>query len=111
MFTSVADYQLMVAQLEHQFRLGRLSLQGLWFYCQPTLRSMQALSTVIQKASVNNFSGSAVLNLLQSQAKAMAGDIEVRLLLEKMTQCANFISFGLLGMFGCCERREPKKLK
>lgn len=34
---------------------------------QPMLRSMQALSTVIQKASVNNFTGSAVLNLLQSQ--------------------------------------------
>jgi len=87
------DYQAMVAQLEHQFRLGRLSLQGLWFYCQvriylswvhvnicqmlsngyfndifqPMMRSMQALSTVIQKASVNNISGSAVLNLLQSQ--------------------------------------------
>lgn len=24
----------MVAQLEHQFRLGRLSVQGLWFFCQ-----------------------------------------------------------------------------
>lgn len=83
----------MVAQLEHQFRFGRLSLQGLWFYCQvqiclsrfhvnicqmlsngyfndifqPMMRSMQALSIVIQKASVNNISGSAVLNLLQSQ--------------------------------------------
>lgn len=34
---------------------------------QPMMRSMQALSTVIQKASVNNISGSAVLNLLQSQ--------------------------------------------
>jgi len=83
----------MVAQLEHQFRLGRLSLQGLWFYCQvqiclswvhanifqrlsngylndifqPMMRPMQALSTVIQKASVSNICGSAVLNLLQSQ--------------------------------------------
>ncbi|KAJ8544765.1 hypothetical protein K7X08_017348 [Anisodus acutangulus] len=28
------DYQSMVAQLEHQFRLGKLSIQGLWFYCQ-----------------------------------------------------------------------------
>lgn len=27
----------MVAQLEHQFRLGRLSIQGLWFYCQVLL--------------------------------------------------------------------------
>ncbi|XP_029130443.1 gamma-tubulin complex component 2 isoform X2 [Cajanus cajan] len=86
----------MVAQLEHQFRLGRLSLQGLWFYCQPMMRSMQALSTVIQKASVNNFSGSAVLNLLQSQAKAMAGDNAVRLLLEKMTQCASSAYMSIL---------------
>ncbi|XP_027906084.1 gamma-tubulin complex component 2 isoform X2 [Vigna unguiculata] len=86
----------MVAQLEHQFRLGRLSLQGLWFYCQPMMRSMQALSTVIQKASVNNISGSAVLNLLQSQAKAMAGDNAVRLMLEKMTQCASSAYMSIL---------------
>lgn len=24
----------MVAQLEHQLRIGRLSLQAMWFYCQ-----------------------------------------------------------------------------
>lgn len=78
----------MVAQLEHQFRLGRLSVQGLWFYCQPMMGSMQALSIVIKKVSANNFIGSTVLNLLQSQAKAMAGDHVVRSLLEKMIQCA-----------------------
>lgn len=82
------DYQAMVAQLEHQFRLGRLSVQGLWFYCQPMMGSMQALSIVIKKVSANNFIGSTVLNLLQSQAKAMAGDHVVRSLLEKMIQCA-----------------------
>lgn len=27
----------MIAQLEHQFRLGRLSLQGLWFFTQVIL--------------------------------------------------------------------------
>ncbi|KAJ7965253.1 Gamma-tubulin complex component [Quillaja saponaria] len=90
------DYQTMVAQLEHQFWLGRLSLQGLWFYCQPMMGPMQALSTVIQKASINSFSGSAILNLLQSQAKAMAGDNAVRLLLEKMTQCASNAYLGIL---------------
>ncbi|KAK8464606.1 hypothetical protein PHAVU_010G031700 [Phaseolus vulgaris] len=90
------DYQAMVAQLEHQFRLGRLSLQGLWFYCQPMMRSMQALSTLIQKASVSNICGSAVLNLLQSQAKAMAGDNAVRLMLEKMTQCASSAYMSIL---------------
>ncbi|KAF3454263.1 hypothetical protein FNV43_RR04710 [Rhamnella rubrinervis] len=90
------DYQAMVAQLEHQFRLGRLSLQGLWFFCQPMMGSMRALYTVIQKASSNNFAGSAVLNLLQSQAKAMAGDSAVRSLLEKMVQCASNAYLGIL---------------
>ncbi|XWS57244.1 hypothetical protein CRYUN_Cryun09bG0157700 [Craigia yunnanensis] len=90
------DYQAMVAQLEHQFRLGRLSIQGLWFYCQPMMGSMQALSIVIRKASANNYAGSAVLNLLQSQAKAMAGDNAVRSLLEKMTQSASNAYLSIL---------------
>ncbi|OMP03754.1 Spc97/Spc98 [Corchorus capsularis] len=90
------DYQAMVAQLEHQFRLGRLSIQGLWFYCQPMMGSMQALASVIQKASANNYTGSAVLNLLQSQAKAMAGDSAVRSLLEKITQSASNAYLSIL---------------
>ncbi|KMZ72410.1 putative Gamma-tubulin complex component [Zostera marina] len=87
--TLLLDYQAMVAQLEHQFHLGRLSLQGLWFFCQPMMGSMHALSIVIEKLSANNLSGSGTLNLLQSQAKSMAGDNEVRNLLEKMEQSAS----------------------
>ncbi|KAG9141487.1 hypothetical protein Leryth_001920 [Lithospermum erythrorhizon] len=87
--TLLLDYEAMVAQLEHQFRLRRLSIQGLWFYCQPMMGSMQALAIIIKKVSSSNLIGSAVLNLLQSQAKAMAGDHVVRSLLEKMTQCAS----------------------
>ncbi|KAL6501074.1 hypothetical protein OROHE_025271 [Orobanche hederae] len=94
--TLLLDYQATVAQLEHQFRLGKLSVQGLWFYCQPMMGSMQALSILIKKASAANFIGSAVLNLLQSQAKAMAGDHVVRSLLEKMSQSANQPYLGIL---------------
>uniref|UniRef100_A0A453CC61 Gamma-tubulin complex component n=1 Tax=Aegilops tauschii subsp. strangulata TaxID=200361 RepID=A0A453CC61_AEGTS len=83
------DYQAMVAQLEHQFRLGRLSVQGLWFFCQRMMSSLNALAVLIEKAMSNNTSGSATLNLLHSQAKAMAGDSAVRSLLEKMTDCAS----------------------
>ncbi|CAH2072523.1 unnamed protein product [Thlaspi arvense] len=90
------DYQAMVAQLEHQFRLGRLSIQGLWFYCQPMMGSMRALAAVIQQASAKHFVGSGVLNLLQSQAKAMAGDNSVRSLLEKMTECASNAYLSIL---------------
>ncbi|XP_073151359.1 gamma-tubulin complex component 2-like isoform X1 [Henckelia pumila] len=90
------DYQAMVAQLEHQFRLGKLSIQGFWFYCQPMMGSMQALSIVIKKSSANKFTGSSVLNLLQSQAKAMAGDHVVRSLLEMMSHSASQAYLGIL---------------
>ncbi|CAN6173861.1 unnamed protein product [Urochloa humidicola] len=80
------DYQAMVAQLEHQFRLGRLSVQGLWFFCQRMTSSLNALAVLVEKATSNDTSGSATLNLLQSQAKAMGGDSAVRSLLEKMTE-------------------------
>ncbi|KAG0468400.1 hypothetical protein HPP92_017728 [Vanilla planifolia] len=83
------DYLAMVAQLEHQFRLGRLSVQGLWFFCQPMMTALHALSIVVEKASSSYLFGSGTLNLLQSQAKAMAGDSTVRSLLEKMTQSAS----------------------
>ncbi|XP_062184478.1 gamma-tubulin complex component 2-like [Phragmites australis] len=83
------DYEAMVAQLEHQFRLGRLSVQGLWFFCQRMMSSLNALAVLVEKATSNNTSGSATLNLLQSQAKAMGGDSAVRSLLEKMTEYAS----------------------
>ncbi|GAB2229163.1 hypothetical protein Droror1_Dr00023299 [Drosera rotundifolia] len=92
----LVDYQVMVAQLEHQFRLGRLSLEGLQFHCQAMMRPMQALSFVIQKASLNNLAGVDVLNLLQSQAKAMGGDHVVRSLLENMAQSASSAYLGIL---------------
>ena len=88
----------MVAQLEHQFRLGRLSprimvlLSGLSFFrewklqvlekpmlidcfcvSQPMMGSMRALAAVIPQASAKHFVGSAVLNLLQSQVDSCFG--------------------------------------
>uniref|UniRef100_A0A453CC14 Gamma-tubulin complex component n=1 Tax=Aegilops tauschii subsp. strangulata TaxID=200361 RepID=A0A453CC14_AEGTS len=93
------DYQAMVAQLEHQFRLGRLSVQGLWFFCQRMMSSLNALAVLIEKAMSNNTSGSATLNLLHSQAKAMAGDSAVRSLLEKMTDCASAAYLRMLERF------------
>ncbi|GAB2287127.1 Gamma-tubulin complex component 2 [Dionaea muscipula] len=92
----LVDFQVMVAQLEHQFRQGRLSLEGLQFHCQAMLRPMQALSFVIQKASSNDFAGVNILNLLQSQAKAMGGDHVVRSLLESMAQCTSSAYLGIL---------------
>ncbi|KAH0897787.1 hypothetical protein HID58_047355 [Brassica napus] len=94
----------MVAQLEHQFRLRRLSLQGLNCISQPMMGSMRALAALIH------------------QAKAMAGDNSVRSLLEKMTECASNAYLSILerwvyegiiddpyGKFFIAENKSPKK--
>ncbi|GBG65400.1 hypothetical protein CBR_g50761 [Chara braunii] len=83
------DYQMMIAQLEHQFNLGRLSLQGLWFYCQPMMGAMQVLSMVVHRAFAENLTGASLLNLLQSQAGAIAGDSSSHALLMKLLQSAS----------------------
>lgn len=90
------DYHAMTAQLEHQYRLGRLSLQGLWFFCQPMVAAMQVLSTAVQRAIVQQASGAAMLNLLQKQAIAMAGDNSARSLLQKLIHAASTPYFGIL---------------
>ncbi|MCO5570182.1 hypothetical protein L7F22_023900 [Adiantum nelumboides] len=90
------DYHALVAQLEHQFRLGRLALQGLWFYCQPMMGAMQALSSVVLKASGGSYSGAAILNHLENQAAALAGDNSARSLLQKLSQFASAPYLGIL---------------
>lgn len=90
------DYHAMTAQLEHQYRLGRLSLQGLWFFCQPMVAAMQVLSTAVQRAIVQHASGATMLNLLQKQAIAMAGDNSARSLLQKLIHAASTPYFRIL---------------
>ncbi|KAJ8314606.1 hypothetical protein KUTeg_006756 [Tegillarca granosa] len=46
MRTLIKDYMVLVAQLEHQFRTGNLTLQKLWFYIQPTIRTLEILSNI-----------------------------------------------------------------
>lgn len=44
MRTLVKEYMILVTQLEHLQRQGLLSLQKLWFYIQPTMRTMEILA-------------------------------------------------------------------
>ena len=46
---------------------------------QPMMGSLHALSIVVEKASSNNFSGSAMLNLLQSQVNILFCSLSLRL--------------------------------
>lgn len=46
MRTLMKEYLILVTQLEHLQRQGLLSLQKLWFYIQPTMRTMEILSSI-----------------------------------------------------------------
>lgn len=46
MRTLMKEYLILVTQLEHLHRQGTLSLQKLWFYIQPTMRTMEILASI-----------------------------------------------------------------
>lgn len=51
MRTLMKEYLILVTQLEHLQRQGLLSLQKLWFYIQPTMRTMEILASIGKKMS------------------------------------------------------------
>ncbi len=46
MRTLMKEYLILITQLEHLQRQGLLSLQKLWFYIQPTMRTMEILASI-----------------------------------------------------------------
>lgn len=49
MRTLIKEYMILITQLEHLQRQGLLSLQKLWFYIQPTMRTMEILASLGEK--------------------------------------------------------------
>eukprot|EP00850_Spirogloea_muscicola_P016101 SM000128S26234 [mRNA] locus=s128:271242:277468:- [translate_table: standard] len=64
------DFNVTVAQLEHQLKIGKLSLQRLWLYCQPVIQPMRLLAELVTTINKESLFGAAILNLLQQQAWA-----------------------------------------
>lgn len=95
------DWNLMVTQLEHQLRTGRLTLQALWYYCQPPLASLQLLASIASEAAVSKLRGSALLNLLHQRSQAVAGDEQARRLLQKLLHAACAPYFRVLERWLC----------
>ena len=82
------DWNLMVAQLEHQLRSGRLTLQGMWFYCQPAREAMQVLAEIAGQAAGEELRGAALLNLLHRLSLKCAGDPVTHELLQRLISAA-----------------------
>ncbi|XP_073238459.1 gamma-tubulin complex component 2-like [Porites lutea] len=96
MKTLLKEYLILVAQLEHQFRLGQLSLQKLWFYIQPCMRTMEILSSIAVAIDKGSCKGGAVLTLLHEKTVGYTGDSKSQDLCLFLTQAACVPYFDIL---------------
>ena len=87
MAEALRDWRTVVAQLEHQRNLGRLSLQSTWYYCQPAASAMALLATVATDVA-RDLRGGALLAALREASDALAGDRAAAGLLARLSEAA-----------------------
>ncbi len=80
----LADWYLVVTQLEHQLRTGRLTLQALVFHCQAPMGSLALVARLAAEAASSQLTSAGLLNLLARKAQALAGDQAGRALLLRL---------------------------
>jgi len=90
----VQEYTILVAQLEHQFRNGQLSLQKLFFYTQPALRTLAALDDVVY--SVGYRIGGDLLNVIDRLRSECGGDRKVHALYSYLLSTSSVPTFNML---------------
>ncbi|XP_028391404.1 gamma-tubulin complex component 2-like [Dendronephthya gigantea] len=96
MRTIMQEYYIFVAQLEHQFNQGELSLQKLWFLIQPCLGRMDVLSSIAEAIETAQCKGGAVLTLLHERTTNLTGDATSQDLYLWLTQAACVPYFDML---------------
>ncbi|MEE6513613.1 hypothetical protein FKM82_021358 [Ascaphus truei] len=96
MRTLVKEYMILVTQLEHLQRQGLLSLQKLWFYVQPTLRTMEALASLTTSLDKGECLGGATLSLLHDRTFGYTGDSQAQELCLYLTKAASAPYFEIL---------------
>ena len=80
----LADWRALAVQLEHQMRIGALSLQSTWFYVQPAASALRLLAGVAAAASGPGMRGAQLLNALHVAAAGAAGDAQAAALLNQL---------------------------
>ena len=65
------EYTLLVAQLEHQYRSGHLTLQKMWYFLHPSISTLTSLATVCVEA--RDLVGGELLNKVKD-VSARGGD-------------------------------------
>ena len=78
------EYSLLVAQLEHQYRSGHLTLQKMWYFMQPSISTLTSLATVCVEA--RDLVGGELLNKVKD-VSARGGDERRAELFSLMSHC------------------------
>uniref|UniRef100_UPI00358F45C9 gamma-tubulin complex component 2 isoform X2 n=1 Tax=Myxine glutinosa TaxID=7769 RepID=UPI00358F45C9 len=90
------EYLVLVSQLENLNRHGGLSLQKFWFYVQPTLRTVELLSSIAMSVYKGACTGGATLSLLHEKAFNTTGDAHAQELCLYLTKAASVPYFEIL---------------
>eukprot|EP00061_Rhincodon_typus_P018780 g48100.t1 len=96
MRTLVKEYMILVTQLEHLQRQGLLSLQKLWFYVQPTIRTMQILASIATSVEKGECMGGSTLSVLHDRTFNYTGDSQAQELCLYLTKAASVPYFEIL---------------
>ncbi|XP_008203440.1 gamma-tubulin complex component 2 isoform X2 [Nasonia vitripennis] len=72
------DYLLFIVQLEIEHIRGKLNLQKLWFYMQPTMTTMSILNQITSTICKASARGGKVLSLLHEQINNMSGEAKCK---------------------------------
>lgn len=96
MRTLIKEYMILITQLEHLQRQGLLSLQKLWFYIQPTMRTLEILASLgeFQKYSHYILTGAWqwLLETLHSSNTERAYVILILCYIKKESQRESYLS-------------------
>ena len=82
------EYQVVVAQLEHQAHTGQLSLQKLWYYIQPCLATLTVLSRIATAIARGTCRGGKTLTTLHSITMGYIGEERAQELCVHLSRAA-----------------------
>uniref|UniRef100_A0A672J8E8 Gamma-tubulin complex component n=1 Tax=Salarias fasciatus TaxID=181472 RepID=A0A672J8E8_SALFA len=96
MRTLMKEYLILVTQLEHLQRQGLLTLQKLWFYIQPTMRTMEILASIASSVDKGECMGGSTLSFLHDRTFNYTGDSQAQELCLYLTKAASVPYFEIL---------------
>lgn len=93
----LSDWELMVAQLEHQAMRGNLTLQALWYYVQSPYAALRLVAKLAAECWL--LRGAAILDVLHATATSspVVGDSAAVTLAQRLLRVSSQPYFAMLG--------------